>query len=92
MLISVNLLGWIWRLSVVSRRKMGVVIAVSLVMVSAVLLVFVNSPGNPAGLHYTFSIVNIYPHDANAFTQGLVFMMVFFTKAPDSTATLACAV
>ena len=73
MLISVNLLGWIWRLSVVSSRKMGVVIAVSLVMISAVILVFVNSPGNPAGLHYTFSIVNIYPHDANAFTQGLMF-------------------
>ncbi len=24
-------------------------------------------------LHYTYSIVNVYPHDSNAFTQGLVY-------------------
>jgi glutamine cyclotransferase len=29
-------------------------------------------PVNPTPLRYTYSIVNVYPHDKNAFTQGLV--------------------
>jgi glutamine cyclotransferase len=58
---------------VVSWRKMGVVIVVLLLVLPVVLLVFVNSPGNSTALHYTFSVVNVYPHDANAFTEGLVF-------------------
>jgi glutamine cyclotransferase len=52
---------------------MGVVIVVLLLVLPAVLLVFVNSPGNSTALHYTFGVVNVYPHDANAFTEGLVF-------------------
>jgi glutamine cyclotransferase len=62
-----------WRFSVVSWRKIGVVVIVLLLVLPAVLLVFVNSPRNSTALHYTFSVVNVYPHDANAFTEGLVF-------------------
>jgi len=32
-----------------------------------------DSPANPTPLYYTYEIVNVYPHDKNAFTQGLVF-------------------
>ncbi len=57
----------------VSRRKIGAMIAISLVAVSAIIFVLLNGLGNPAAVHYTFSVVSVYPHDANAFTQGLVF-------------------
>jgi glutamine cyclotransferase len=32
-----------------------------------------NSPVDPEPLQYTYQIVNVYPHDENAFTQGLIF-------------------
>jgi len=48
-------------------------IAVLLIVLSAVIIVFVNGPRNHETLQYTSSVVNTYAHDANAFTQGLVF-------------------
>ena len=43
-------------------------------MSSVIVLVLLNDrPGNPTPLRYTYRIVNVYPHDKNAFTQGLVF-------------------
>ena len=32
-----------------------------------------NIPVDSDPLHYTYNIVNVYPHDESAFTQGLVF-------------------
>jgi len=33
----------------------------------------VHSPANDGIPVYTYAVVNVYPHDRNAFTQGLVF-------------------
>jgi glutamine cyclotransferase len=57
-----------------SWRKIGVVIVTMMIVLPAILLVSVtNKPANSTALHYTYSVVNVYPHDSNAFTEGLVF-------------------
>lgn len=58
----------------VSWRKTGVVIVTLMIVLPVILLVSVNNkPANSTALHYTYNIVNVYPHDTNAFTEGLVF-------------------
>jgi len=58
----------------VSWRKAGVVVVALMIVLPAILLVSVsNKPANSTALHYTYSVVDVYPHDANAFTEGLVF-------------------
>ncbi|PIU60078.1 glutamine cyclotransferase, partial [Candidatus Bathyarchaeota archaeon CG07_land_8_20_14_0_80_47_9] len=58
----------------VSWRKIGVVIVTLIIVLPAILLVSVNNkPANSTALHYTYSVVKVYPHDTNAFTEGLVF-------------------
>jgi glutamine cyclotransferase len=57
----------------VSWRKIGVVIVALIIVLSTILLVSVNKPANSTALHYTYSVVNMYPHDSNAFTEGLFF-------------------
>jgi glutamine cyclotransferase len=43
-------------------------------VLSATILVPQNAgPADIAPQHYTYDIINVYPHDENAFTQGLVF-------------------
>jgi len=43
-------------------------------VLSAIILVLINdNPVNSKPLLYTYNIVNVYPHDKNAFTQGLIF-------------------
>ncbi|HUK84786.1 MAG TPA: glutaminyl-peptide cyclotransferase [Candidatus Acidoferrum sp.] len=53
------------------------VLIIIIVAVGASILVFLNSnnsPVNPpATPRYTYSVVNTYPHDTNAFTEGLVY-------------------
>ena len=49
------------------------IVAVVLVSSAIVYLLLTNSPASTEALSYTFQVVNIYPHDASAFTQGLVF-------------------
>jgi len=52
----------------------GILIGTVVLVLSAVILVLLsNSPVNPEPLHYTYDIVKVYPHDKNAFTQGLIF-------------------
>jgi glutamine cyclotransferase len=55
----------------------ALVLIIALIVLSAsVLFVFLNSSNNPKAssvLYYTYNIVNTYPHDTNAFTEGLVF-------------------
>lgn len=56
------------------RYVAGMLIALVALVSSAVILVLSNDiPVNSTSLRYTYSIVNMYPHDRNAFTQGLVF-------------------
>ena len=55
-------------------RKIGVVIVALMIVFPAVLLALVHYlPANSAALRYTYSVVNEYPHDTDAFTEGLVF-------------------
>ncbi|UCD40354.1 MAG: glutaminyl-peptide cyclotransferase [Candidatus Bathyarchaeota archaeon] len=48
-------------------------IAVALVLGATAFLLLDNGPEDPLPLHYTYDVVAAYPHDKNAFTQGLVF-------------------
>jgi len=57
------------------RRLLGILIVIVVLVPSAIMLVLLNDrPNNNTPLHYTYSIINVYPHDKNAFTQGLVFV------------------
>jgi glutamine cyclotransferase len=58
----------------VSWRKIGVVIVTLMIVLSALLFVSVNNkPMDSTALHYTYSVVYVYLHGVNAFTEGLVF-------------------
>jgi glutamine cyclotransferase len=49
---------------------------VALLVLDASILVLLNNnkpTANSAATHYTYTIVNTYPHDTNAFTEGLVY-------------------
>ena len=60
--------------------KKPFVVAALLIVVMLVLgasiLVFLNGnkpAANSAAIHYTYTLVDMYPHDTNAFTEGLVY-------------------
>jgi glutamine cyclotransferase len=48
-------------------------VAVALVLGAAILIWQNDSPANTAPVRYTYDSINVYPHDENAFTQGLIF-------------------
>ena len=57
-----------------SQHLAGILIGTAVIVFSAVALVLVsNSPVYSEPLHYTYNVVNVYPHDETAFTQGLIF-------------------
>jgi glutamine cyclotransferase len=55
----------------------AVLLIVAILVLSASTLVFLNSnkpsTNSSAVTHYTYTVVNTYPHDPNAFTEGLVY-------------------
>ena len=55
----------------------AVFLIVAILVLSASILVFLNSnkpsTNSSAVTHYTYTVVNTYPHDPNAFTEGLVY-------------------
>ncbi len=57
------------------RQHLAIIlIIVAVIAVCSVTLVLLsNNPVDPEPLHYTYNVVNVYPHDEAAFTQGLVF-------------------
>jgi len=56
------------------RRQLGLLISTMvLVSVAISLVLLTDAPENSKPLSYSYSIVNVYPHDENAFTQGLLF-------------------
>jgi glutamine cyclotransferase len=56
------------------RHLVGILIVTVVLVSSAIILVLLNDrPMNTTPLRYTYSVVNVYPHDKNAFTEGLEF-------------------
>ena len=52
----------------------GILIGTVLLVFSAFTLILLsNSPVNTEPLHYTYNVINVYPHNETAFTQGLIF-------------------
>jgi len=52
----------------------GLLILAATLVLGAITLVSLNEgPTNTTTPRYTYDVVNVYPHDENAFTQGLVF-------------------
>jgi len=49
-----------------------VIVTVALVIGSAVLVLLNQEPAGTTPVSYTYDVINVYPHDPNAFTQGLV--------------------
>jgi len=49
------------------------IVAVVLVFSAVVFVLLTNGPPGSTPLNYTYEVVNVYPHDGSAFTQGLVF-------------------
>jgi glutamine cyclotransferase len=55
------------------RRLLSVLAASTVIVVSAVLLILLTAdPVNSEPVNYSYRIVNVYPHDETAFTQGLL--------------------
>jgi len=58
----------------VKRWRLAGIVAVVVVVFGVVTYALLNdSSPNREPLHHTYRVVNEYPHDADAFTQGLVF-------------------
>jgi glutamine cyclotransferase len=57
------------------RRLLGLLVVTAILVPSLILLVVLTGQSsNPKPpMNYTYQIVNAYPHDKNAFTEGLVF-------------------
>ncbi len=56
------------------QRLAGMVTYTVVILVITIIFVLLsNSSVNPYPLNYSYDITNVYPHDENAFTQGLVF-------------------
>jgi len=56
------------------RQLLGSVLIIGALALSTILFVLLTEePANSKPAHYTYSIINTYPHDENAFTQGLVY-------------------
>jgi glutamine cyclotransferase len=51
------------------------IILITLVITASLIMLGLlsNTPVDSEPLHYTYNIINVYPHDESAFTQGLVF-------------------
>jgi glutamine cyclotransferase len=56
------------------RHIAGVLIVVGALLLSATVLVLMNDEQGASGARrYAYNVVNVYPHDEGAFTEGLVF-------------------
>jgi glutamine cyclotransferase len=58
----------------IRRRLAGIFVgAIGILIIVVALILVYNSPVNAEPRYYTYNIVNVYPHNETAFTQGLVF-------------------
>jgi len=57
-----------------SQHLAGILTVTAVIVFGAVALVLVSdSPIYTEPIHYTYNVVNVYPHNKTAFTQGLIF-------------------
>jgi glutamine cyclotransferase len=70
------------------KKALVVVVAVVAILVLvASMLIFLknnNASTNPAATYYSYEIVNTYPHDTSAFTEGLVYSNGFLYESSGS--------
>ncbi len=65
----------------------AILLIVVIIVLSASILVIFNSnnaSAKPTATYYTYTIVNTYPHDTNAFTEGLVYSDGFLYESSGS--------
>ncbi len=57
------------------KRHLAILLSMIIILILSISISVLlnNGSDKPTPLHYTFTILNVYPHDSNAFTQGLVF-------------------
>ena len=57
------------------RQQLAIILIVMTIITgcSITLILMNNSPPELVPVYYTYNVINAYPHDENAFTQGLVF-------------------
>jgi glutamine cyclotransferase len=57
-----------------NRRLAGILVGtIGILLIVVTLILLTNNLVNTEPRYYTYNIVNVYPHDETAFTQGLVF-------------------
>jgi glutamine cyclotransferase len=69
-----------------------IVVVAAIILLSASTLLFLNNnreSGNSTLEHYTYSIVNTYPHDSAAFTEGLAYSNGFLYESTGSHNSLS---
>ena len=56
-------------------QHLALILTVTAVIVfgAAALVLVSDKPVTPEPANYTYNVVNVYPHDKTAFTQGLIF-------------------
>jgi len=83
-----------WELSVKTWRSAIVLTALAALAFSIVAFVLLNErqSNSASSQHYAYSVVNTYPHDRNAFTQGLVYENCFLYESTGlyGESTLRC--
>jgi len=57
------------------------IFACVLVVTGAVLVLLSNQPASFSEAHYTYIVVDVYPHDVDAFTEGLAFQDGFLYES-----------
>jgi glutamine cyclotransferase len=68
--LKIILVEEIWE-SLMKKRHIAIILVVVVALViSSIILVLLNNRSVP--VNYTYEVVKVYPHDQNAFTQGLV--------------------
>ena len=58
-----------------NRRLTRILVGIIVIVLCAVALILLSDsrPVDTEPQHYTYDVVNVYPHDETAFTQGLIF-------------------
>jgi glutamine cyclotransferase len=55
------------------KRRLSLLVASTILVVGAILLILLTAePADSEPVNYSYRIVNVYPHDKTAFTQGLL--------------------